>query len=85
MAEQRVCVMTTTFAGRADSQSLGKLNRLLDEGWRITEICPELQRLPGVGNFKAFVIELVKPETQARKAKRCSTPPARRKPRLRRP
>ena len=42
------------FDGRADRQSLEQLNRLLDEGWRISGIDPTLQRLPGVGNFKAF-------------------------------
>lgn len=60
MPEERICLMTV-FNGRADSQSLSQLNRLLDEGWRISGIIPELQRLPGVGNFKAFVVELVKP------------------------
>jgi len=60
MAEERMCVMTI-FDGRADSQSLAELNRLLDLGWRIAGINPTLQRLPGVGNFKAFVVELKKP------------------------
>ena len=39
MAEQRMCLMTV-YAGRADSQSLAELNRLLDEGWRISGIDP---------------------------------------------
>jgi hypothetical protein len=60
MAEERMCVMTM-FDGRADSQSLAELNRLLNEGWRIAGINPTLQRLPGVGNFKAFVVELKQP------------------------
>ena len=60
MADERTCIMTL-FGGRVDSQSLGELNRLLDEGWRIGGIDPSLQRLPGVGNFKAFVVELLKP------------------------
>ena len=60
MAEEHSCLMTT-FQGRADSQSLVKLNRLLDEGWRIAGINPSLERLPGVGNFKAFIVELTKP------------------------
>lgn len=60
MADERSCIMTV-FGGRADSQSLAQLNRLLDEGWRIAEIDPSLQRLPGVGNFKAFMVELTKP------------------------
>jgi hypothetical protein len=60
MAEQRMCLMTV-YAGRADSQSLAELNRLLDEGWRISGIDPSLHRVPGVGNFKAFVVELMKP------------------------
>ena len=59
MAEERMCVMTI-FDGRADSQSLAELNRLLDQGWRIAGINPTLQRLPGVGNFKAFVVKLVR-------------------------
>ena len=60
MAEERMCLMTV-YAGQADSQSLAELNRLLDEGWRISGIDPTLRRLPGVGNFKAFVVELTKP------------------------
>jgi hypothetical protein len=60
MPEERICLMTL-FAGRADSQSLDKLNRLLDEGWRIAAIDPSLQRLGGVGNFKAFIVELMRP------------------------
>ena len=60
MAEQRMCLMTV-YAGRADSQSLAELNRFLDEGWRISGIDPMLHRLPGVGKFKAFVAELMKP------------------------
>ena len=59
MAEERMCLMTM-YAGQADSQSLAELNRLLDEGWRISGIDPTLQRLPGVGNFKAFVVELIR-------------------------
>ncbi len=65
MAEERMCVMTI-FDGRADSQSLAELNRLLDLGWRIAGINPRLQRLPGVGNFKAFVVELKKTPESAR-------------------
>jgi hypothetical protein len=60
MAEERLCLMTL-FDGRADSQSLDKLNRLLDEGWRIAQIDPSLQRLEGAGNFKAFIVVLMKP------------------------
>ncbi len=60
MTEERACLMTI-FDGRADRQSLDQLNRLLDEGWRISGIDPTLQRLPGVGNFRAFIVELVKP------------------------
>lgn len=60
MAEERTCLMTVS-EGRADGQSLAQLNRLLDEGWRIAGINPSLQRLPGVGNFKAFLVELTKP------------------------
>lgn len=60
MAEERICLMTV-FDGRADSRSLFHLNQLLDEGWRIAGINPSLQRLPGVGNFKAFIVELTKP------------------------
>ena len=60
MQEERACLMTV-FDGRADSQSLAQLNRLLDEGWRISGINPSLQRLPGVGNFKAFIVELTRP------------------------
>ena len=60
MAEEQICLMTV-FDGRADSQSLDNLNRLLDEGWRIAGISPFLQRLPGVGNFKAFLVEMKKP------------------------
>ena len=60
MAEERISLMTV-FDGRADSQSLDNLNQLLDEGWRIAGINPTLQRLPGVGNFKAFLVELIKP------------------------
>jgi len=53
--------LITVFQGQADSQSLDQLNRFLDEGWRIAAIDPSLQRLPGVGNVKAFVVELMKP------------------------
>jgi hypothetical protein len=60
MAEERMCLMTM-FDGRADRQSLDQLNRLIDERWRIAGINPSLQRLPGVGNFKAFIVELIKP------------------------
>jgi len=60
MSEERRCLMTV-FGGRADSQSLDKLNQLLDEGWRIAGINPSLQPLPGTGNAKAFVVELKKP------------------------
>jgi hypothetical protein len=60
MAEERMCLMTM-FDGRADRQSLDQLNRLIDEGWRIAGINPSLQRLPGVGNFKAFIVELIDP------------------------
>ncbi len=64
MAEELMCLMTI-FDGRADSQSLAELNRLLDEGWRISGIDPTLQRLSGVGNFKAFLVELMKPSESA--------------------
>ena len=64
MTEELVCLMTI-FDGRADRQSLDQLNRLLDEGWRISGIDPTLQRLPGVGNFKAFVVELMKPSEKS--------------------
>jgi len=64
MAEEGICLMTVS-EGRADSQSLVKLNRLLDEGWRIAGINPSLQRLPGVGNSKAFLVELTKPVQQS--------------------
>ncbi len=57
MREEGLCLMTL-FEGRADQQSLDQLNRLLDEGWRIAGIDPSLQRLPGVGNFRAFLVEL---------------------------
>jgi hypothetical protein len=60
MAEERYCLMTL-FDGRADSHSVAQLNRLLDDGWRIAGINPSLQRLPGVSNFKAFMVELTKP------------------------
>jgi len=60
MPEERICLMTLVD-GEADRQSLDNLNRLLDEGWRIAGINPSLQRLPGVGNFKAFVVDLKKP------------------------
>lgn len=60
MTELRSCLMTV-FEGQADDRSLAQLNRLLDEGWRIAGINPSLQRLPGVGNFKAFMVELTKP------------------------
>jgi hypothetical protein len=60
MSEERTCLMTV-FDGMADSQSLAKLNRLLDEGWRIAAIDPSLQRLPGVGHAEAFFVELLKP------------------------
>ena len=59
MAEERTCLMTV-FARRADSQSLNQLNRLLDEGWRIAGIDPSLQPVPGMGNVKAFIVELTK-------------------------
>jgi hypothetical protein len=60
MTEERICLMTL-FDRRADRQSLDQLNRLLDEGWRIAGIDPALQRLEGVGNFKAFTVELMRP------------------------
>jgi hypothetical protein len=60
MPIERSCLMTVVD-GRADGQSLAQLNRLLDEGWRIAGINPSLQRLPGVGNFKAFMVDLTKP------------------------
>jgi hypothetical protein len=60
MAERTMCVMTL-FDRRADRQSRDQLNRLLDEGWRIAGIDPNLQRLEGVGNFKAFLVELTRP------------------------
>lgn len=59
MTEERVCLMTL-FAGRADRQSLQELNQLLDDGWRLAGIDPTPQRLPGVGNFKAFMVELTR-------------------------
>lgn len=59
MADQLTCLMTV-FDGQADRQSLDRLNRLLDEGWRIAGINPSLQRLPGVGTFQAFIVELEK-------------------------
>ena len=64
MTEERMCVMTI-FDGRADRQSIDQLNRLLDDGWRISGIDPTLQRLPGVGNFKAFIVELMKPSEES--------------------
>ena len=60
MAEERTCLMTI-FGGQADDQSLRQLNGLLDEGWRIAGIDPSLQPVPGIGNVKAFVVELMKP------------------------
>ena len=57
MAEERMCLMTM-FDGRADRQSLDELNQLLDLGWRIAGINFLPQRLPGVGNFKAFIVKL---------------------------
>jgi len=51
----------TVFDHRADSQSVDELNRLLDDGWRIAGIDPSLQPVPGTGNVKAFVVELMKP------------------------
>ena len=63
MAEERSCLITLS-EGRADSQSLAQVNRLLDEGWRIAGINPSPQRLPGVGNFKAFFVELTKTTTE---------------------
>ncbi len=67
MAENRSCLMTL-FDRRADRQSLDQLNRLLDEGWRIAGIDPTLQRLEGVGNFKAFIVELMRPNQESEKA-----------------
>jgi hypothetical protein len=60
MTEEHTCLMTV-FAGRADSQSLAELNRLLDEGWRAAAIDPSLQPLPGLGNVKVFSVELMRP------------------------
>lgn len=60
MSEERICLMTV-FGGRADGQSLDELNRLLDQAWRIASINPTLQPVPGSGNAKAFVVELMKP------------------------
>jgi len=60
MAEERTCLMTI-FGGQADDQSLRQLNGLLDEGWRIAGIDPSLRAVPGIGNVKAFVVELMKP------------------------
>jgi hypothetical protein len=60
VVDERLCLITL-FAGRADGQSLEQLNLLLDEGWRVAGIDPSPRRLPGVGNFKAFVVELTKP------------------------
>jgi len=67
MTEERVCLMTM-FDGRADRQSLDELNRLLDQGWRIAGINPTLQRLPGVGKFKAFIVEVMKPPEKSEKS-----------------
>jgi hypothetical protein len=67
MAEKRMCVMTL-FDRRADCQSLDQLNRLLDEGWRIAGIDPTLQRLEGVGHFKAFIVELMRPARDSEEA-----------------
>jgi hypothetical protein len=67
MAEERICLMTL-FDGRADRQSLVQLNQLLDEGWRIAGIDPTLRRLPGVGHFKAFIIELTRPGRDSEEA-----------------
>lgn len=64
MAEERICLMTL-FDRRADRQSLDQLNQLLDEGWRIAGIDPSLQRLEGVGNFKAFIVELTRPDQKS--------------------
>jgi hypothetical protein len=64
MAEEGICLMTI-FDGRADRQSIDQLNRLLDQGWRIAGINPTPPRLPGVGKFKAFVVELMKPSESA--------------------
>lgn len=63
MPEESACLMTM-FDGRADRQSLDELNKMLDDGWRIAGINPSLQRLPGMGNFKAFVIELMRPSKE---------------------
>ncbi len=63
--EERICLMTLS-EGSADGQSLGKLNQLLDEGWRISGIDPALQRLPGVGNFRAFLVRLAPPTSTPR-------------------
>ena len=60
MAEERTCLMTISD-GQADSQSLRQLNRLLDEGWRVAGIDPSLRPVPGIGNVKAFLVELMKP------------------------
>jgi len=60
MSQERTCLMTV-FGGQADDQSLRQLNGLLDEGWRIDGIDPSLQPVPGMGNVKAFVVELMKP------------------------
>ena len=51
MAEQRMCLMTV-YDGRADSQSLAELNRLLDEGWRISGIDPTLHRAAWRGQLQ---------------------------------
>ena len=64
MPEELPCLMTL-FAGRADRQSLDQLNRLLDEGWRIAGIDPSLRRLGGVGNFKAFIVQLTRPAPES--------------------
>ena len=63
MPEERSCMMTV-FDGRADDQSIAQLNRLLDEGWRIAGVNPSLQRFPGVGNMKAFFVQLTRPTTK---------------------
>jgi hypothetical protein len=59
MPEERLCLMTIVD-GRADNQSLSQLNQCLNDGWRISGINHSLQRLPGVGNMKAFFVELTK-------------------------
>ena len=71
MAEERNCLMTM-FGSRADSQSLRQFNHLLDTGWRIAQITPTLQRLPGAVKVDAFVIELTRSSESSQASESCS-------------